>query len=87
MRKDIVYTEVHPEYGGLVFFYKGRYATYFLFAMQYRSQVHNYFRDGKSVKQLYRNKKWHRIPPLANVIEGQLARQLKLVLKEDSYAG
>lgn len=84
MRKEVIYTEIHPRYSRILFFYKGRYDTYFLFSAKYRRRIHNYFREGKSIAQLHRNKKWCQIPPLANVIEGQLARQLKPVLKEDS---
>lgn len=86
MRKEVVYTTPHPIPENLIFFYKGKDKTYYLFSAKYYQQIHDYFRYGKSLRQLRRNKDWHKIPSLANVIEGQLNRQLKTILKEDAYA-
>lgn len=86
MRKHAVYTIAEMPFGRLAFYYKGYKDTYFLFYSRYRRQVHQYFQNGKSIAQLHREKSWLHKRFLTTVIEGQLRRTVRQVVKEDGYA-
>lgn len=86
MKKEAVYAILNTKHGNLVFYYKGRENTYYLFCARYRRTVYEYFRYGKSLGQLHRKTDWHHKRFISNIIEGQLPRQLKQALKEDRYA-
>lgn len=84
MRKTVVFTKVNPKYGIVIFYYKGTHQIYYLFHTRFRKNVHEFFRNGKSIPELYRVKNWHKNRFLSHVIEGQLISKVKHAIKEDS---
>lgn len=85
MKKGAIYAEL--KYPGMMFFYKGEHGIYGLFRTRWRKTVYEYFRYGKTVKQLYRDKGWIKHRFLSELIEGRLRKEMKRVRKEDANAG
>lgn len=85
MKKGAIYAE--SRYPGMRFFYKGENGIYEMFQTRWRKTVYEYFRYGKSEKQIHSDKRWHKHRFLSILIEGRLQKEIRRVRKEDANAG
>lgn len=86
MRRNVVFTKVGRRPDTMIFYYRGNHAVHYLFHTRFRQSVHKFFQSGKSIPEIHRNKKWHRSMFLCNIIEGQLKRKVKKIIKEEENA-
>lgn len=87
MRKNVIFTEVDCDRNRIIFMYKGVNNTCQLFYSKYRKSVHEYFRYGRSMKQLYNERTWLSNIFLRKIVEDRLKSAVKNVERKRMNAG
>ncbi len=80
MRKEVIFVEPWNGRNYMDFKYKGTSGTELLFTAKFNKTVYKYFKSGKSMAQLYRNKDWKSCFVLARLVETRIPyamRQIK----------
>ena len=86
MRKNVIFAErMKDNFGMLEIYYHGKGNTQMLMKTRFSPAVYKYFRYGKSLNQLCRQRDWVRAPTLSHLIEGRLMRRVSEIERRKSY--
>lgn len=79
MRREMIYAEQADVYGKLDFWYQTTDTTIHLCTTKYRKVAYDFFRQGRSISELYGKRTWKRKKYLCKLIETKLKRELRRV--------
>lgn len=86
MRKNVIFAErMKGNYGMIEIYYHGEENTQLVMMTRFSPAVYKYFKYGKSLDQLRRQKDWVRTPTLSHLIDGRLMRRVSDIERRKAY--
>lgn len=84
MRKNVIYAEYPYEGSPMYFWYLGEQKKEYLFSISFHPVIYQFFKNGKSIKEMRRGYVWNRNVQLDRLIERRIPYEMKrLRRKED----
>ena len=81
MRKNVIYAVNGLSPRKLHFYYRDESTSTYLFSIPNRKCIYYFFRNGKSLPELRRQKNWHNNYILSHVIEGHVEQAFNKLQK------
>ena len=79
MQREFIYAVQSDTYGKLEFWYKCTNEMVHLFTIKYRKNVHEYFKKGRCISELYKHKSWRKSPFLCDLIEKKIKSEVRRI--------
>ena len=77
MRKNVIYAEYPCEGSPMYFWYFGEQKKEYLFSISFHPTIYQFFKNGKSIKEMRRGHVWKRNMQLDRLIERRIPHEMK----------